>query len=683
MMRHLPGAALALFCLTCSAGFAANTLSPAIPTEPAQVLVSSLRGDDAAAARKLYSELQYLYAISQKSPRGLVDVSTLKLNSGQTWGEVYQRSGADPIVDITVAGDVQALADALRKQAGVRVLGVAETPAYGLISAAISPARLLDVARHGEIRAMHGSQMQTGRMEEEKASASPAPRSQGSADNQAEKALKVEDLRAIFLGTTNGTGIDVGTLSDSADTRDAIVGDGFVGIDESQNTADLPADARINIVAPAPGTFTDEGRAMMEHIYDIAPSVGKLGFATAKGGEATFAANITALGAAGMDIINDDVVYFAEPIFQDGVIAQAVNTYVDGGGIYFSLNHNYGTLSRQDTWTDVGNNNFHEYGGGSEFLPWTIAGNTGTINVFLFWDEPWGNAATDFELEAWDNSVNPATLQFASNDANVGGNPFDAVGITGNGSLSFRIRYNGGASPAGRTLKIIAFDNGISRFTFDALPNLAAGTLTPHAGTPKSIAIGAAPFFDVDTAENFSGRGPFMQFFDNAGNRFADAPRTYQKPDFLSIDKCNTSFFGGDIAQDADALPNFSGTSAATPNAAAVAALMLQQAGGSGSLTQEDVRRLLRLSSVDVGDAGHDTTNGFGRINAVGAVSAARGPFNTSVTYLYPNQFGNVTDSTRTLDNFLERENYVVAFDTSGNATFEATEGTDLNEIRF
>ncbi len=88
-----------------------------------------------------------------------------------------------------------------------------------------------------------------------------------------------------------------------------------------------------------------------------------------------------------------------------------------------------------------------------------------------------------------------------------------------------------------------------------------------------------------------------MRFdFDSAGNRYA-APQVRQKPDVASTDGTNTTFFVGDASDDADAFPNFYGTSAAAPHAAAIAALMLEQAGGPGSLTPAQVKERMQAST--------------------------------------------------------------------------------------
>ena len=57
---------------------------------------------------------------------------------------------------------------------------------------------------------------------------------------------------------------------------------------------------------PASGTI-DEGRAMAEIIYDGAPGITNMLFATGFGGAAIRATNIASLVSNGADVIADDV----------------------------------------------------------------------------------------------------------------------------------------------------------------------------------------------------------------------------------------------------------------------------------------------------------------------------------------------------------------------------------------
>ncbi|MDF1584613.1 MAG: S8 family serine peptidase [Methyloprofundus sp.] len=113
-----------------------------------------------------------------------------------------------------------------------------------------------------------------------------------------------------------------------------------------------------------------------------------------------------------------------------------------------------------------------------------------------------------------------------------------------------------------------------------------SSTIYGHNNASGAIAVGAmpypsAPWFSGDLRiDYFSSAGGTPILFDQQGNRLS-APEYRFKPEIVAVDDVNTTFFPlGDLADtdsDQDGFPNFSGTSAAAPNAAAVAALLLQQ----------------------------------------------------------------------------------------------------------
>ena len=69
-------------------------------------------------------------------------------------------------------------------------------------------------------------------------------------------------------------------------------------------------------------------------------------FSTAIGSETVMAQHIHDLQAWGADIIVDDVTYFAEPFYQDGIIAVAVNDVTALGVSYFSSAGNSNLIFR-------------------------------------------------------------------------------------------------------------------------------------------------------------------------------------------------------------------------------------------------------------------------------------------------------------------------------------------------
>src|SRR5207237_2689878 len=86
-------------------------------------------------------------------------------------------------------------------------------------------------------------------------------------------------------------------------------------------------------------------------------------------------------------------------------------------------------------------------------------------------------------------------------------------------------------------------------------------------------------------------------------NRLA-TPQVRLKPDVAAANGVNNTFFPiGDVpvesdsTYDPDDFPNFYGTSAASPHAAALAALVLQAHGGQHSLTPQQVKTILQLTA--------------------------------------------------------------------------------------
>jgi hypothetical protein len=156
----------------------------------------------------------------------------------------------------------------------------------------------------------------------------------------------------------DGTGLTIGALSDTYDQAVANPGSllNFTRAAEDVGTGDLPGTGNTVNSQPVvvlqdgddPTTATDEGRAMLQIIHDVAPKA-RIGFATAHGGEVGFANNMRALAGlpgftypAGVqqgfaaDVVCDDVIYIDEPMFQDGIVAQGVIDVVNAGKTYCS-----------------------------------------------------------------------------------------------------------------------------------------------------------------------------------------------------------------------------------------------------------------------------------------------------------------------------------------------------------
>jgi hypothetical protein len=91
-------------------------------------------------------------------------------------------------------------------------------------------------------------------------------------------------------------------------------------------------------------------------------------------------------------------------------------------------------------------------------------------------------------------------------------------------------------------------------------------------------------------------------------------------PQVAATNGGNTTFFVSDTPADADTLPNFFGTSAAAPHAAAIAALVLQAKGGPRSVSPDRMRDRLENSAFP-----HDLDQQFASARDDGLTITAAG----------------------------------------------------------
>lgn len=447
----------------------------------------------------------------------------------------------------------------------------------------------------------------------------------------------------------DGKGIKLGALSDSFDTCTTC----STHAAQDEATGDLPAEVVVLEDLPAcppsepngcplnpqGATPTDEGRAMLQLAHKIAPGSG-LGFATAFISEVDFSNNILALRENfGADVIVDDVIYFDEPMFSDGLLAQTVDQVVKEGAAYYSSAGNNGLEAYEDDYrpisfhhakqlvaqgksnldlaamlaaghgTPVSVQSFRSADGGISITQDFTAVSTGPSfdSISFQWDEPFilGKVKTNFDVFVFDENghyLDPADPNFpgfytlapsANSELNEAVQILQLPNVTslnppfvpGPGGL-FSVKYqflianmNGG--PA-RHVKYVNI-NGLGESQRQNAPSVFG-----HAAARNGQGAAAMDWAITNFPEDFSSPGPVTILFDNAGNRL-EQPEIRNVPQVTAADGASTTFFG-----------NFFGTSAAAPDSGAVAALVLQSAGGPGSIPPHEVYRRLQRTATPI-----------------------------------------------------------------------------------
>jgi hypothetical protein len=512
----------------------------------------------------------------------------------------------------------------------------------------------------------------------------------GATTTQGDFVMNAPTVRSA--NSLSGNGVKVGILSDSYDcyatyAANGVPADGHNGYANENgitttaagdiSTGDIPSSVTVNEesntnAAKASNTcfdfgtaqlpFSDEGRAMMQIVHDVAPNA-SLDFYPAIFGQSDFANGIITMANQGAKIIADDVGYFEEPFFQDGVISQAITQVKAAGVAYFTAAGNNGNFA-YDNPTDpsaaattplqfstvVGSG---APGAGEKLLNFDATRNTNITSlavsvpsmrpgdflaVVVQWDQPFVTGSTAANPPGSTSSIDVCLTAITGNDivgddnlnplannctgaSTVGQDPLQVILVgnpasnTANSSpTTFNIQVGLANNVPPNRIKVAVEGDGLplgmSPFFTGTSP-----TVQGHSMSADAISVGAALYLNTPAcgvtpavAEVYSsfGGGPIL--FDTTGTALT-APQVRQKPDLVGPDGGSDTFLGDNIGAKASSttgcvngttFPNFQGTSAATPHVAAVAALLLE---ADPSLTVDQLYTILQQSTVSMAPA--------------------------------------------------------------------------------
>ena len=369
---------------------------------------------------------------------------------------------------------------------------------------------------------------------------------------------------ARSANSLSGTGVTVGVISDSfncyavyaannvsASGTSGYANNGFTATAANDiSTGDLPATVTVleeaqagnggcmNYGAPDQLPLSDEGRAMLQIVHDVAPGA-TLAFYTGYNSEADFANGIgklaasVASGGAGAKVIADDIGYFDEPFFQDGILAQAIDAAAAQGVVYFSAAGNDGNsvgtnvaLAYDNTAPNFATVSTSTLNSGEHLLNFDVSGATTAtslpvtiaalipgeyVAIVVEWDQPYvtgaagsggatsridvcitGASGSDLIIDYAGDTASCSGANAAGSDAYqvmIVGNPASNTTNTAAENLNIVVGLADGSVAPGR-IKVAVEDDGAGS-TINSFVTQGA-TLQGHPGAAGAAAVGAA-----------------------------------------------------------------------------------------------------------------------------------------------------------------------------------------------
>ncbi|MFH6767757.1 S8/S53 family peptidase [Gaetbulibacter aquiaggeris] len=491
----------------------------------------------------------------------------------------------------------------------------------------------------------------------------PAYNNSGGVSTQGDAAQTSNTVRESFrviksdgnIVPVDGSGIKVGVLSDSYDM--ALGVPGFAALDIANG--ELPE--AVEVLKDNLYKSSDEGRAMMQIIHDVAPGAA-MAFHTATASPRQFEVGFKALKEVGCDIIVDDITFITEPFFGIGRISEEIQSYVSQSGkFHYTSAGNIANKGYQATFNSSSSlpvTNFitagsptraHVFGtnadGSQDYLQ-KISVVPGTYLLVLQWKEYAASqqnqvgASNDLDIYVVDNA---GRLLVGNNRVNVNGDPTEIIVFKSTGTGDANILITNATGATNVPFRYIAFRTSAEGGTPDGLKfpeyfGNGVPTVSGHAMTPESVTVGAV---DYRYATN-----PIAEAFSSYGGLLKD--QTNLLVDLYAPDGGNTaSTTIGQLATcetcDKDDKLNFYGTSAAAPHAAAAMALLRSALpywypDGSGSTIFTADQTLEKFKNTSVNFTARDGSNGqfINTLNAFKSLAAQTAKI-TSLTILSGN----------------------------------------------
>ncbi|MBN2548505.1 MAG: S8 family serine peptidase [Anaerolineales bacterium] len=391
----------------------------------------------------------------------------------------------------------------------------------------------------------------------------PIPPSQNSGDTELES-LSTLNIDSWQEAGYTGDGVKIAVIDFGFSSYADLVGN------------DLPSDLiTISFVDGRPEvgqTDNAHGTACAEIVHDIAPDA-RLYLVEAYSQTETGLA-VEWILEQGISVISYSVTWFASPMDGTGYMNELVNDTVSKGVVWVTSAGNNAPRHYMGKFTDPDGDGFHNFSSDDELLNYYAYGPT---TIVLNWDD-WENCDQDYDLYIYDEDGNIlASSENTQDSPDDGAYEIIKYDFEAEGYYTFAF-YAKNATRA-VTFNFFTMSGEVSDSMVDY-------SITSPGDAENAFTV-AAVNWDDDLLEFYSSRGPTLD--------------GRPKPDISGPANVSVASY--------DRL--FNGTSAAAPHVAGAAALVLQ---AYPEFTPQEVKDFLMERAVDLGDSGHDTEFGIGRL---------------------------------------------------------------------
>ena len=270
------------------------------------------------------------------------------------------------------------------------------------------------------------------------------------------------------------------------------------------------------------GNDDPHGTAVAESVIDIAPEVSLyIAYPQSKGDAQAI---VDWMVSEGVSVINTSIGWtFDGP--GDGTSPfgysplKTVDQAVADGAMWVSLSHNHARTTWFAPPLDVDDDRLIDFSTPDEtndrLIDFSTPDETNellleagqTIRVQLRWEGVWGQENTDLDMILYDSNLNPVWYSGDYQSGPLAGDfpiPWDYIQyeVPSDGVYHLVIHHYYGPAPG--WIQMVGWDTG----PFEYYTGNGSITNPAESANAGLLAVGAAPWFDVNTIESYSSRGP-------------------------------------------------------------------------------------------------------------------------------------------------------------------------------